>query len=81
MYEVVMEMVDKMGYEVKSLMLLPLIVLFFFFNTNSYIMKKVTNFPCRLGLLELPQEFTRRITRSYSFQRFATSGLQNASSI
>lgn len=80
MYEVVMEMVDKMGYEVKPYASSSHRS-FFFFNTNSYIMKKVTNFPCRLGLLELPQEFTRRITRSYSFQRFATSGLQNASSI
>lgn len=79
MYEVVMEMVDKMGYEVKPYASSSHPS--FFFNTNSYIMKKVTNFPCRLGLLELPREFMRRITHSYSFQRFATSSLQNASSI
>lgn len=75
MYEVVMEMVDKMGYEVKSL-IVPLN-----FLLNAKFLDEESQPNRRLGLFELPQEFTRRITHSYFFQRFANSGLQNASSV
>lgn len=70
MYEVVQEMVDKMGYEVTRLVA-PLLSSLGFSKTKSF-----TNFFYRLGWLELPEEFMRHTSPSYTFQRFATCGLE-----